>query len=98
MIELLLGFVPNVYQFITLLFLMFESLLLAYVLVYNPKFRLNQIEAFNIFPFICTKCTTFWTNLIQNILLAYLWTPMFFLWGLITASILAFMIWYSNER
>jgi hypothetical protein len=77
---------------------MFESLILAYILVNNPRLRLNQIEALNIFPFICEKCTTFWTNLIQNILLAYIWTPMFALWGLITAGVLAFMIWYSNER
>ena len=96
--EILLSLIPSLWEFLTLLFLMFESLILGYVLVYNPKFRLNQVEALNVFPFICTKCTTFWTNLIQNVILAYIWTPMFALWGLITAGILAFMIWYSNER
>lgn len=95
MIEML---IPTLWQFLTLLFLMFESLIIGYLIVYNPKLRLNQIDAFNIFPFICQKCSTFWTNLIQNILLAYIWNPMFMLWGGITASILAFMIWYSNER
>lgn len=90
--------IPTLWQFLTLMFLMFESLILGYVLVYNPRFRLNQIDALNVFPFVCQKCTTFWTNLLQNVLLAYIWTPMFVLWGLITAGILAFMIWYSNER
>lgn len=95
MIEML---IPTLWQFLVLLFLMFESLILGYILVYNPKFRLNQVDALNVLPFVCVKCTTFWTNLIQNILLAYIWNPMFMLWGGITASILAFMIWYSNER
>jgi hypothetical protein len=94
----LMFLIPSIWQFIVLLFLMFESLILGYILVHNPKFRLNQVDALNIFPFVCTKCTTFWTNLIQNIILSYVWTPMFLLWGGITASVLAFMIWYSNER
>ena len=96
--EIMINLIPNIWQFLTLLFLMFESLIIGYLIVYNPKLRLNQIEALNIFPSICQKCSTFWTNLIQNIILAYVWTPMFALWGLITAGILAFMIWYSNER
>lgn len=90
--------IPTLWQFIVILFLMFESLILGYILVNNPKLRLNQIDALNIFPFICEKCTTFWTNLLQNVLLAYIWSPMFLLWGCITASILAYMIWYTNER
>ena len=85
--------IPSLWQFLVLLFLMFESLILAYILVNNPRLRLNQIDALNIYPFICEKCTTFWTNLIQNVILAYIWTPMFALWGLITAGVLAFMIW-----
>lgn len=98
MIELIMALTPTLWEFLVLLFLMFESLILGYLLVWNPKFRLNQVDALNIYPFSCVKCTTFWTNLIQNIILAYVWTPMFALWGLITAGILAFMIWYSNER
>lgn len=88
-------FIPNLLEFITLLLLMFESLIIGYVLVNNSKLRLNQIEALNIYPFICVKCTTFWTNLIQNIILAYIFNPMFALWGLITASILAYAIYFS---
>lgn len=88
-------FIPNLLEFITLLLLMFESLIIGYVLVNNSKLRLNQIEALNIYPFICVKCTTFWANLIQNIILAYIFNPMFALWGLITASILAYSIYYS---
>lgn len=90
--------IPTLWEFLVLLFLMFESLILGYLLVYNPKFRLNQVDALNIYPFICQKCTTFWTNFIQNILLAYIWNWVFLIWGLITAGILAFMIWYTNER
>lgn len=96
--ETMINLIPNIWQFLTLLFLMFESLIIGYLIVYNPKLRFNQIEALNIFPFICQKCSTFWTNLLQNIILAYIWSPMFALWGLITAGTLAYMIWYSNER
>lgn len=98
MIEILLGFIPSLWEFIVLLFLMFESLITAYLLNYHPLFNLPQIDALNIYPFICNRCTTFWTNLIQCILLAYIWDWHFFIWGLITASTLAYMIYYSNER
>ncbi len=96
--EVIASIVPSVWQFLTLLFLMFESLVVAYVIVYNPMLRITQVEAFNIAPFTCLKCSTFWTNLIQNILLAYIWTPMFAVWGLITAGTLAYMVWFSYER
>ena len=98
MMEVLMCLIPTLWEFLVLLFLMFESLIVGYVIVNNPRLRLNQVDALNILPFVCEKCSTFWTNLIQNILLAYIWNPMFFIWGLITASVLAFMIWYSNER
>lgn len=94
----LMFLIPSLYQFLTLLFLMFESYVIGYLIVYHPKFNLQQINAFNVMPFQCLKCSTFWTNLIQNIILAYIWTPMFLVWGLITASVIAYSIWYSNER
>lgn len=94
----LMFLIPSLYQFLTLLFLMFESYVIGYLIVYHPKFNLQQINAFNVMPFQCLKCSTFWTNLIQNIILAYIWTPMFLVWGLITASVIAYTIWYSNER
>jgi len=94
----LMFLIPSLWQFLVLLFLMFESFLVGYLIVYHPKFNLQQINAFSIYPFTCVKCSTFWTNLIQNIILAYIWNPMFLGWGLITASVLAYCIWYSNER
>lgn len=98
MISILLSFIPNIWEFITLLLLMFESILFGYLFVYHPKLRWSKIEAFNMFPFSCQKCFTFWCNLIQNILLAYIWNWHFVIWGLITALTLAYMIWYSWER
>lgn len=98
MIDYIVMVIPGLWEFIVLLFLMFESLILGYLLVNNSKLRLNQIEALNIYPFVCVKCTTFWTNLIQNIILAYIWNPMFVIWGLITASVLAYAIKYTWEH
>ena len=49
MIELIMAFIPSIWQFLVLLFLMFESLMVGYMIVYHPMFRLNQIDAFNIF-------------------------------------------------
>ena len=95
MIEML---IPAWWEFLLLLFVLLESNLFGYVFVYNDHIRLSQIEAFNIYPYVCQKCFSFWLCFIQNILLAYMLNPMFVLWGLITSSILAYMIWYSNEK
>lgn len=87
--------IPSLWEFITLLALMFISIVIAYLLQWNPKFSLLQIDAFNIEPFNCQYCFQFWVNLIPNIILAYVWNPMFLLWGLITASALAYSVYRS---
>ena len=84
--------IPSLWEFITLLCLMFVSIPVAYLLMYNPKLTLLQLDAFNIEPFNCSKCMQFWTNLIPNVFLAYIWNPMFLLWGLITASALTYSV------
>lgn len=84
--------IPNLWEFITLLCLMFASIPIAYLLMYNPKLTLLQLDAFNIEPFNCSKCMQFWTNFIPNVFLAYIWNPMFLLWGLITASALTYSV------
>lgn len=86
--------IPTIFQFLTLLSWMLCSIGIAPIIQY----WFMQMEAYQIYPFSCVKCTTFWTNLIPNILLAYIWTWQFSVWGLITASILAYMIHYSNTH
>lgn len=87
--------IPSLFEFIALLALMFISIIVAYLLQWNPKFSLLQIDAFNIEPFNCQYCFQFWVNLVPNIILAYIWNPMFVLWGLITASALAYSVYRS---
>lgn len=87
--------IPSLFEFIALLSLMFISIVVAYLLQWNPKFSLLQIDAFNIEPFNCQYCFQFWVNLVPNIILAYIWNPMFVLWGLITASCLAYSVYRS---
>lgn len=96
--SILLSLIPNLYQFITLIILMHISTLIAYMLVYHPKLRIPQIDAFNMYPWVCVKCMTFWTNLIPNIILAYIWNPMFILWGLITSFALVYATIYSSNH
>ena len=96
--SILISLIPNLWQFITLLVLMFISIPVAYMLMYNPKLTLLQLDAFNIEPFNCTKCMQFWTNFIPNIFLAYIWNPMFFIWGLITASALTYSVIRSYKK
>lgn len=93
--ESLLLLIPNIWQFIVLLALMFVSIPVAYMLQYNPKISILQIDAFNIEPFDCQYCMQFWCNLIPNVILAYIWTPMFLLWGLITAGCLTYSVYRS---
>ena len=87
--------IPSLWEFITLLALMFLSIPIAYILQWNPKFSILQIDAFNIEPFNCQYCLQFWTNLVPNLILAYIWNPMFVLWGLITASCLTYSVYRS---
>lgn len=95
--EMISILVPNIYQFIALLLLMFVSIPIAYLLQWNPKLSILQFDCFNIEPFNCDKCMTFWTNLIPNIILAYIWNPMFAVWGLITASALTYSVMRSHR-
>lgn len=86
--------IPDLFQFIVLIVWMLASIGIAPIVQY----WFLQFDAFNIYPFVCTKCTTFWTNLLPNVVLAYVWSPWFALWGLVTASILAVMIIYTNRK
>ena len=87
--------IPSLWEFIVLLGLMFVSIIVSYLLQWNPRFSLLQLDCFNIEPFNCVYCMQFWVNLIPNLILAYIWNPMFVLWGLITASALAYSVYRS---
>lgn len=95
---MMIDIIPDLWQFITLVVLMHVSVMVAYLLQWNPKMSLLQIDAFNIEPFNCEKCMTFWCNLIPNIILAYIWDGWFLLWGLITASALAYSVIRAESR
>lgn len=45
--------------------------LLTYVLAFNSKYRLSQINAFNRKPFSCWKCLNFWVMLFISINIAW---------------------------
>lgn len=85
--------IPDLFQFIVILLTMF------FTIFFTPVFQswILMLESFNIYPFVCSKCCSFWMNLIINILLAYIWNPWFLLWGLITSGVLAYMHIYSEK-
>ena len=86
--------IPDLFQFIVILLTMF------FTIFFTPVFQswILMLESFNIYPFVCSKCCSFWMNLIINILLAYIWTPWFLLWGLITSGVLAYMHIYTDKH
>ena len=90
--------IPSLFQFVTLLILMFASIIVAYLLQWNPKFSLLQLDCFSIEPFTCQYCMQFWCNFIPNCILAYIWNPMFVLWGFITASALTYSVYRSLKK
>ena len=92
--ELILILIPDLWQFLTIIFLMFFTIF--FVPIFQSK--ILQFESFMLYPFICAKCCSFWMNLILNIILAYIWCPYFALWGFITASVLAYMHIYSAKH
>lgn len=93
MMEMILILIPDLWQFITLLGTMF------FVIFFTPIFQryILQMESFIMFPFVCKKCCSFWISITINIILAYIWTPMFFVWGLITSFALAYAHYYSDK-
>lgn len=86
--------IPTLLQFITLLAVLFFSIW------FTPVFQsfILKMDSFVIYPFVCVKCCSFWLNLIINVLLAYIWTKWFLLWGLITSVVLAVMHIYSEKH
>lgn len=93
----IMAFLPNLWEFIGLLLTMIFSFIFGYVAVYNPKYRFSQIEALNIPPFSCIKCMTVQTNLIVNIIFAYLFDPYYLIWGVITSIMVRYAIKLGYE-
>ena len=90
MLELL----PNLLQFIIVMGILFFSIW------FTPIFQMMilRFESFMLYPFICARCTSFWMNLILNIILAYVWNVWFLLWGLITSIVIAIMYTYTAKH
>lgn len=86
--------IPTLLQFIALLAVLFFSIW------FTPVFQsfILKMDSFVIYPFVCAKCCSFWMNLIINVLLAYIWSKWFLLWGLITSIVLAVMHIYSEKH
>lgn len=86
--------IPTLLQFIALLAVLFFSIW------FTPVFQsfILKMDSFVIYPFVCAKCCSFWMNLIINVLLAYIWSKWFLLWGLVTSIVLAVMHIYSEKH
>lgn len=91
---ILLSFIPNIWQFMLLLGTLF------FVIFFTPIFQsiILKMDSFVIYPFVCPKCCSFWLSMVLNIFYAYLFTPWFLLWGLITSVALAVMHIYSEKH
>ena len=96
--ELISLLIPSLWQFITIIVWMHLSVLVAYLLQWNPKFSILQIDAFQIEPWSCQYCLQFWVTFVPNVILAYIWNPMFLLWGLISAGCLAYSVYRSYGK
>lgn len=88
----------DVFQFITLIILMHVSVLVAYLLQWNDTLSILKIDAFRIEPWCCSYCMQFWTHLIPCIVLGYVWSSSFYLYGLITAGALSYSVYRSEKR
>ena len=86
--------IPTLLQFIALLAVLFFSIW------FTPVFQsfILKMDPFVIYPFVCAKCCSFWMNLIINVLLAYIWSKWFLLWGVVTSVVLAVMHIYSEKH
>lgn len=90
----MIDIIPSCFEFSLLLTVFF------FTIFFTPIFQglILTLESFNIYPFVCPKCCSFWMNLILNIYLAYLINPYFILWGLIFSGALAYMHIYTDKH
>ena len=86
--------IPNVWEFILLLFTFYLSIFLT------PIFQslILRMESFYLYPFICARCTNFWISMVLNIFYAYIFNPWFLLWGAIFSFGIAFMYDYTAKH
>ena len=87
-------FIPTLWQFITVLAVLFISIWVTPII----QMTILRFESFMLYPFVCAKCTNFWTNLIINVILSYVWSVWFLLWGGITSVVLAVMYDYTARH
>lgn len=93
--ELISLFIPSLWEFIVIIIWMHISVLVAYLLQWNPRFSILQLDAFSIYPWSCQYCMQFWVTLVPMLVLAYIWDGMFVLWGLIASGCLAYSVYKS---
>lgn len=90
----LFDLVPNLWQFLTLVFVLMA------VFAFTPVVQslLFKVSSLLVYPFICRKCLSFWLNLFVCVVLAYVWSPCFVIWGAVTSSIIAYCIHYTEKN
>ena len=84
---------PSLLQFYILIIVTLFSYMFTYLTTHHPMFNLPQIEMFNRRPFSCWLCSNFWFNMFLMSNLAYIWTPMFLLWGGIFTALTTYIIY-----
>lgn len=85
--------IPSLLQFYVLITVTLASYMWTYLTTHHPIFRLSIIEMFNRRPFSCWLCSNFWFNMFLMLNLAYLWNPMFLLWGAIFTAMTSYVIY-----
>lgn len=90
----MLMFIPNLWQFCLLLFTFYFTIFIT------PVFQsfILRFESFFLYPFICSKCCSFWISMVLNIFYAYIWSPWFLLWGAIFSFGIAYMHIYTAKH
>lgn len=84
--------IPTFAQFYVLGFVALACFFISYFMVFHPMFRLSILNVFNRKPWTCWLCSNFWLSTFMWINLAYLWTPMFLVWGEILTALLCVVI------
>lgn len=90
---MMINLIPSLIQFYVIIVVGLLGYMMSYLSTHHPMFNLGQIEMFNRRPFCCWLCSCFWLTMFMFVNLAYLWTPMFLLWGFIMTCMTVFIIY-----
>lgn len=87
-------FIPSLWQWLYVC----AMTLLLFPLGQLVQYFFLHLNSYNLKPFTCRLCTTFWTGIFIYTTTAYMWSPLIMLYGVIATALVCYAIYYDNKN